>query len=89
MSEPVTLEEAKAFLRVSHGFEDGLIATLIAAAKVRIEGEAGVSLTAASPAPLRLCVLWLVAQSYQNRGEGAADLSALEAWLAPYREVRL
>ena len=89
MAEPVSLDEVKLFLRVSHDVEDALITTLIAAAKTRLEGVAGLTLDDASPAPLRLCLLYLVAQAYANRGETAMDLEALEAWLAPYREVRL
>jgi uncharacterized phage protein (predicted DNA packaging) len=89
MADPVSLDEAKLFLRVSHDAEDTLITTLIAAAKTRLEGEAGVGLDDASPAPLRLCLLYLVAQAYQNRGETVMDTDALEAWLSPYREVRL
>ncbi|CAM3298615.1 head-tail connector protein [Asticcacaulis taihuensis] len=89
MADPVSLDEAKLFLRVSHDAEDTLITTLIAAAKTRLEGEAGVGLDDASPVPLRLCLLYLVAQAYQNRGETVMDTDALEAWLSPYREVRL
>lgn len=89
MADPVSLDEAKLFLRVSHDAEDTLITTLIAAAKTRLEGEAGVGLDDASPAPLRLCLLYLVAQAYQNRGETVMDTDALEAWLSPYRGVRL
>ena len=89
MADPVSLDEAKLFLRVSHDIEDALITTLVAAAKTRLEGEVGVSLDEVSPAPLRLCLLYLVAQAYQNRGEAVMDTDALEAWLSPYREVRL
>ncbi|WP_433952192.1 head-tail connector protein [Brevundimonas diminuta] len=43
MSAPVSLTEAKLFLRVEHEAEDGLIQTLIDAAKARVEGEVGLS----------------------------------------------
>lgn len=86
MADPVTLDEAKAFLRVTHGAEDGLITTLLAAARRRIEDDLSVALSETSPAPLRLCVLMLTAQAYDGRGwEGAA----LAGWLSPYRTVRL
>lgn len=54
MTAPVALTEAKLFLRVDHAAEDGLIATLIEAARARVEGDVGLSLTSTSPAPLRL-----------------------------------
>ncbi|MCA3698207.1 MAG: phage gp6-like head-tail connector protein, partial [Brevundimonas sp.] len=37
MTAPVSLTEAKLFLRVEHGAEDGLIQTLIDAARSRVE----------------------------------------------------
>lgn len=92
MADPVSLIEARLFLRVSHDDEDGLISTFLEAARARIEGATGLTLSDASPAPLRLSVLHLVAQAYQNRGEAAdlgANLAAVEPWLKPYREVRL
>jgi len=40
-AEPVTLSDAKAFLRVGHDAEDGLILQLIASARQRVEAETG------------------------------------------------
>lgn len=89
MTEAVSLSEAKLFLRVSHEEEDALITTLIAAAQARLETALGVTLEAASPPPLRLALLDLVARAYAVRGEGEVSLDGLEPWIAPYREVRL
>ncbi len=86
MSAPVSLTEAKLFLRVEHEAEDGLIQTLIDAARARVEGE--VSLTSTSAAPLRLAVMMLVLRAYE-RGEGEMSMAPVEGWIAPYRVVRL
>lgn len=40
-AEPVTLSDAKAFLRVGTGHEDDLIAQFIASARIRVEAETG------------------------------------------------
>lgn len=88
MTAPVSLTEAKLFLRVEHGAEDGLIQTLIEAARARVEGEVGVSLTSTSPAPLRLAILMLALEAYE-RGEAETPVASFEGWLAPYREPRL
>ena len=88
MTAPVDLTEAKLFLRVEHAAEDGLIATLIEAARARVEGDVGLSLTSTSPAPLRLAILMLVLRAYE-RGEGVMAIGPVEAWIAPYRVVRL
>jgi uncharacterized phiE125 gp8 family phage protein len=40
-TEPVTLAEAKAWLRLDGGDEDGLVTTLIAAARIHIESTTG------------------------------------------------
>lgn len=88
MTAPVTLTEAKLFLRVDQDAEDGLIQTLIEAATARVEGEVGLSLTSTSPAPLRLAILLLALRAYE-RGESETPIAPVEAWIAPYRVVRL
>ena len=88
MTAPVSLTEAKLFLRVEHEAEDALIQTLIDAAQVRVEGEVGLELTSASAAPLRLAILMLALRAYE-RGEVEMSVRPVEAWIAPYRMVRL
>lgn len=88
MTAPVSLTEAKLFLRVEHDAEDGLIQMLIDAARARVEGEVGLSLVSTSPAPLRLAILMLILRAYE-RGENAMPVQPIEAWLAPYRTTRL
>ena len=88
MAAPVTLTEAKLFLRVEHDAEDGLIQTLVEAAQARVEGEVGLSLTSTSPAPLRLAILMLALRAYE-RGEVEMSIPPVEGWIAPYRVVRL
>ena len=44
--EPVTLDDAKAFLKVDDSAEDGLITTLIGAARLHVEGVTGKALLA-------------------------------------------
>ena len=88
MTAPVSLTEAKLFLRVEHDAEDGLIQTLIDAARARVEGEVGLSLTSTSPAPLRLATLMLALRAYE-RGETQMPIAPVSGWIAPYREVLL
>lgn len=82
MSAPVSLTEAKLFLRVEHEAEDGLIQTLIDAARARVEREVGVSLTSTSPAPLRLAVMMLVMRAYE-RGDGEMSAVPVEGGSPP------
>jgi uncharacterized phiE125 gp8 family phage protein len=43
-AEPVSLASAKAFLRIGHGGEDGLVSDLIASARARVEQAGGLAL---------------------------------------------
>ncbi len=88
MTAPVLLAEAKLFLRVEHAAEDGLIQTLIDAARARVEGDVGLTLSATSPAALRLAILMLALRAYE-RGDAEMPVAPVEGWIAPYRVVRL
>lgn len=85
----ITPAEAKAFLRITDDAEDSLVQLLIDAAVARVETATGLALTDASPAPLRLCLLMLVAHAFEHREAAEAPLALIEPWLAPFRTARL
>lgn len=86
---PITLAEAKAFLRVTDDAEDGLVQLLIDAAVARVAAATGLALSDASPAPLRLAALMLVAHGFEHRERAEPPWALVEPWLASYRSVRL
>ena len=83
MSDPVTLAEAKAFLRVAHEGEDAAIERLLRTAKERLELELARTLDASAPLPLKQALLAWTAHAFE-RGEGARPAS-VDGWIAPYR----
>ncbi|BAT61227.1 phage gp6-like head-tail connector protein [Variibacter gotjawalensis] len=92
-SEPIGLDEAKAFLRVAHADEDALIGTLIAAARDYVETQTRRELAADVPAALRQAMRLLIAHWYEHRAT-ASDRAAqipdgVGALIAPYRELSL
>lgn len=89
MSDPVSLNEAKLFLRVAHTEEDTLIALLLEAAKARLENEIGGPMNETSPAPLRLALLYLVAEAFEKRGDISALNPALQSWVSFYKRLSL
>ena len=89
MTQAVSVDEAKAFLRVTDSAEDDLVSLLIDAAQARVEGASGLVLDTSSAAPLRLAVLMLVAHGFEHREAAQAPLGLVEPWLATYRPVHL
>ncbi|TPW01939.1 MAG: bacteriophage QLRG family, DNA packaging [bacterium] len=52
------------------------------------EAKLFLTLTSTSPAPLRLAILMLALRAYE-RGDPEMPVAPVEAWIAPYRVVRL
>jgi hypothetical protein len=65
-----------------------MIQTLIDAARARVEGDVGLTLSSTSPAALRLAILMLALRAYE-RGDAEMPVAPVEGWIAPYRVVRL
>lgn len=94
MTEPVTLEEAKLYLRVGHDDEDALISDLIEAAREYCETytEQVWQGNAMTPKRVKQAILILVADMYENReaqivGSIVAQNETVERLLFPIRAV--
>ncbi|AUL48464.1 DNA packaging protein [Bordetella trematum] len=96
----VTLDDAKMYLRVTHGVEDAAIQGMIAAATDATADYLNLTtdeLTAVMPAPVKAAILLQVADLYENRerqasGEGATAYyqnRTYERLLNPYRVVAI
>jgi hypothetical protein len=88
MPEPLTLADARAFLRVEHEDDDALIGELITAARTHLD-------EAQTPPPLRHALRLLVAHWYEHRAITADPTDSqtlpvsVAALIGPYREMRL
>jgi uncharacterized phage protein (predicted DNA packaging) len=88
----VTVDEAKAHLRVDHDEEDAYLDGLIAKAQAVAEDYCRVSFSDEAPEPVRLAVLLMVSHYYENRDNPDKQVYitmriAFENLLYPYRDV--
>lgn len=89
----VSLEEAKAHLRVEFDDDDDYVTGLLEAAEAYL-AKVGVSFDTPIQAPVRHAVLLLVSHFYSNR-DAATDAPpkaieiGVDALIAPYREYNL
>ncbi|MCL4766442.1 MAG: head-tail connector protein [Hyphomicrobiaceae bacterium] len=70
--EPITVDEAKAHLRIDHGEEDALLASLIATSRLQIEAAVGIA---------------LITQSWSWRLDAWPDPSAVALPMRPVQSV--
>ena len=88
----VTVDEAKAHLRIDHDEEDAYLDGLIAKAQAVAEDYCRVSFPDEAPEPVRLAVLLMVSHYYENRDNSDKQVYvtmriAFENLLYPYRDV--
>jgi uncharacterized phage protein (predicted DNA packaging) len=96
MSELITIDEARAWLRLDGEEEAAVIADLILAARLHVEQATGLTLDdgAEVPAPLRQAMLmlvghWFMAREATAEGHLEAVPHGVAALIAPYRRLRL
>ena len=90
----VTVDEAKAHLRIDHDEEDAYIDGLIAKAQAVAEDYCRVSFSDQAPEPVRLAVLLMVSHYYENRDNPDKQTyltmrMAFENLLYPHRNMDL
>ena len=90
----LTVEEAKAHLRLQHEEEDAYLASLILQAQAVAEDYCRVSFDETAPQAVRLAVLLMVSHYYENRDNPdkhvyLAMRMAFENLLYPHRNVDL
>ena len=88
----VTVEEAKAHLRIDHDDEDACLESLITQAQAVAEDYCRVSFPNEAPEPVRLAVLLMLSHYYENRDNPDKQVYvtmriAFENLLYPYRDV--
>ena len=90
----LTVEEAKAHLRLQHEEEDAYLASLILQAQAVAEDYCRVSFDETAPQAVRLAVLLMVSHYYENRDNLDKQVyitmrMAFENLLYPHRNVDL
>ena len=90
----VTVDEARAHLRIDHDEEDAYLVGLIAKAQAVAEDYCRVSFSDQAPEPVRLAVLLMVSHYYENRDNPDKQTyltmrMAFENLLYPHRNLDL
>lgn len=87
----ITLNDAKAHLRVTQDLEDGYIQGLINAAQAHVDAYLGAPLIEPTPGPVRAAILLLVADLYEHRTlqtyQPLTENTAYRLLLNPYRSM--
>jgi uncharacterized phage protein (predicted DNA packaging) len=90
----ITLEEAKAHLRIQSDEEDAYLANLIRQTQAVAEDYCRTAFGDAPPEPVRLAVLLMVSHYYENRDNPDKQVyeamrGAFAALIYPYRDEKL